>query len=101
MRSPAGIRMAPMNTRLVNLGQSAGAEISLPSAWMRGKQLELIGHSVFETPIDVMARSHHALLGHAESGELVVDLETYPLDEVSEAWRREQAGPPVKLVVVP
>ena len=93
--------MAPMNTRLVNLGQSAGAEISLPSAWMRGKQLELIGHSVFETPIDVMARPHHALLGHAESGELVVDLETYPLDEVSEAWRREQAGPPVKLVVVP
>ncbi|MDX6547498.1 MAG: hypothetical protein QOG33_1048 [Gaiellales bacterium] len=97
----AALRVGAMGMRLVNLGQSAAAEIALPSAWVRGKRLEIIGQSVFETPVDVMARAHHALLGHASSGELVVDLETYPLDEVSEAWRREQAGPPVKLVVVP
>jgi hypothetical protein len=31
----------------------------------------------------------------------VVDVETHPLDDVSDAWRSEKAGPPVKLVVVP
>ena len=96
----AAMRMAPMNTRLVNLGQSAGAELTLPSATVRGKRLEIIGHTVFETPLDVMARAHLALVGHATSGELVVEVETHPLDDVSAAWRGEQAGPPVKLVVV-
>jgi NADPH:quinone reductase len=95
------MRMAPMNARLVNLGQSAGAELALPSATVRGKRLRIIGHSVFETPLDVMQAAHLALLGHAASGELVVDVETHPLDDVSEAWRSEKAGPPVKLVVVP
>jgi NADPH2:quinone reductase len=89
-----------LNTRLVNLGQSAGAELALPSATVRGKRLQIIGHTVFETPPDVMARAHLALVAHATSGELVVELETYPLDDVSSAWERERSGPPVKLVVV-
>ncbi|MDX6520967.1 MAG: hypothetical protein QOF08_1572 [Gaiellales bacterium] len=97
----AAMRVGAKGMRLVNLGQSAGAQIELPSATVRGKRLEIIGHSVFETPLDVMARAHHALLGHAESGELVVEMQTYSLEDVSEAWRSEQAGPPVKLVVVP
>jgi NADPH:quinone reductase len=97
----AAMRMAPMNMRLVNIGQSAGAEISIPSATVRGKRLEIIGHTVFETPLDVMERAHVALVGHAMSGKLVVEVETYPLGKVSEAWRAEKAGPPVKLVVVP
>jgi NADPH2:quinone reductase len=97
----AAMRMAPMNTRLVNLGQSAGIELTLPSATVRGKRLQVIGHSVFETPLDVMRAAHLALLGHAASGELVVELETHPLDDVSDAWLSEKAGPPVKLVVVP
>lgn len=97
----AAIRMAPMNTRLVNLGQSAGVELTLPSATVRGKRLQIIGHSVFETPIDVMHAAHLALLGHVASGELVVELETHPLDDVSRAWELERSGPPAKLVVVP
>jgi NADPH2:quinone reductase len=97
----AAMRMAPLNMRLVNLGQAAGAEVSIPSAAVRGKRLQIIGHTVFETPIDVMARAHLALVGHATSGDLVVEVETHPLDDVPEAWHAEKAGPSVKLVVVP
>jgi NADPH:quinone reductase len=97
----AAMRMAPMNTRLVNLGQSAGPELALPSATVRGKRLQIIGHTVFETPLDVMTRAHLALVRHATSGELVVEVETHPLDDVSSVWEHERSGPPVKLVVVP
>ena len=97
----AAMSMASLNTRLVNLGQSAGAELALPSATVRGKRLQIIGHTVFETPLDVMARAHLALVDHARSGELVVEVETHALDDVSSAWERERSGPPVKLVVIP
>jgi NADPH2:quinone reductase len=97
----AAMRMAPLNMRLVNLGQSAGAELALSSATVRSKRLQIIGHTVFETPLDVLARAHLTLIGHAASGELTVEVETTPLDDVADAWERERSGPPAKLVIVP
>jgi NADPH2:quinone reductase len=97
----AAMRIGELNMRLVNLGQAAGAELTLPSATVRGKRLQIIGHSVFETPLDVMRDAHHALIGHAGSGALSVEVETAQLANVAEAWLRQTAGPPAKLVITP
>jgi NADPH2:quinone reductase len=97
----AAMRTGSMGMRLVNLGQSAGAESLIPSATVRGKRLEIIGHTVFDTPLDVAERAHHAALRHAHAGNLSVELESSPLDDVAKAWERQRSGPPVKLVIVP
>ena len=100
---PAGaaIAIAPVGMRLVNLGQSAGAEISLTSAAVRGRRLEIIGHTVFEAPLDDLASAHRAMLGHVAAGELDVDVDVYPLERAPEAWEIQRAGPGRKLVVTP
>ena len=95
----AAIAIAPIGMRFVNLGQSAGAAVELTSASVRGRRLEIIGHTVFETPHDDLARGHRAMLAHVAAGELDVDVETYPLEQAAEAWQAQKAGPAHKLVV--
>ena len=95
----AAMAAAPPNARVVNLGQSAGAEISLPSAVVRGKRLHLIGHIVFRTPVEELAAAHRTLLEHVRAGRLHVDMEEYSLDQTPEAWEKQRSGPPHKLVI--
>jgi NADPH:quinone reductase-like Zn-dependent oxidoreductase len=95
----AAISIAPIGMRLVNLGQSAGASVDLASAAVRGRRLEIIGHTVFEAPHDDLAGAHRAMLGHVAAGELEVDVETYPLERAAEAWDIQRSGPHHKLVV--
>jgi NADPH2:quinone reductase len=95
----AAIAIAPIGMRFVNLGQSAGASVELTSAAVRGRLLEIIGHTVFEAPHDDLARGHRAMLGHVAAGELEIDIETYPLERAAEAWEAQKAGPAHKLVV--
>jgi NADPH:quinone reductase len=95
----AAIAIAPIGMRFVNLGQSAGATVELPSARVRGRRLEIIGHIVFESPHEDLVRGHRAMLGHVAAGELEVDVETYPLEQADEAWDAQKAGPAHKLVL--
>ena len=95
----AAISIAPVGMRFVNLGQSAGASVELTSAAVRGRLLEIIGHTVFESPHADLARGHRAMLGHVAAGELEVEIETYPLEQAAEAWDAQRAGPAHKLVV--
>jgi NADPH2:quinone reductase len=95
----AAIAIAPIGMRFVNLGQSAGASVELASAAVRGRLLEIIGHTVFEAAHADLARGHRAMLGHVAAGELEVDVETYPLERAAEAWDAQRAGPAHKLVV--
>lgn len=90
------VAAASSGARIVQLGQSAGPAATLPSAAIRGKQLELYGYSNFAVPADVLAEHYRRLVGHALAGEIHVDLERIGLDELGAAWSR-----PGKLVVVP
>ena len=90
------VAAAAPGARIVQLGQSAGPAASLPSAALRGKQLELFGYSNFAVPADVLAGQYRRLVGHALAGEIRVDFERVPLEELGEAW-----GRPGKLVVCP
>jgi NADPH:quinone reductase-like Zn-dependent oxidoreductase len=95
----AAAEAAAPRARIVNVGQSAGAEAPLTSAAVRGKELELLGFSNFgRTPAE-LRELYLGLLAHAQSGRIRVPLETFSLDDVAVAWDRQAAG--AKSVVVP
>jgi NADPH:quinone reductase len=95
----AAIQAAAPGWRLVQVGQSADAEATLASAAIRGKMGALYGYTDFVVPKDEFREHYLRLLGHAAAGEIVFDLETYPLARVAEAWERQANGANAKIVV--
>ena len=91
---------AAHGARVVHLGQSAGPTATLPSAAVRGKMIDLHGHSLFAIPHDVVARGFRELCVHVAAGRIVAAVEAYPLDRVAEAWERQASGSPRAKVVL-
>ena len=85
--------------RLVQVGQSAGAEATLASAVIRGKMGEVYGYNDFSVPKDQFREQYLRLVSHATAGEIVFDIETYPFERVADAWERQAKGAHAKLVV--
>jgi NADPH:quinone reductase-like Zn-dependent oxidoreductase len=90
------VAAAAPGARIVQLGQSAGPTATLPSAAIRGKQLELYGYSNFAVSAEVLAEHYGRLVGHAAAGEIKVALERVGLDELGAVW-----GAPGKHIVLP
>ena len=97
----AAVKASGMGARLVQLGQSAGAEATIPSAAVRGKLLSILGLANAAVPPEAAAAAFHRMCTHVAAGELVIDHETLPLERVAEAWDRQAAFPGKKLVLVP
>jgi NADPH:quinone reductase-like Zn-dependent oxidoreductase len=78
-------------TRLVQVGESAGPIISLPAAVLRSTALTILGtagipaHNVL---VDVLQK----VMAHAAAGQLGVDTVRVPLADIENAWQREQGG---------
>jgi NADPH:quinone reductase-like Zn-dependent oxidoreductase len=87
--------------RLVQLGQSAGAEATVPSAAIRNKPIELIGHTNFAADEERKAAAFERMARHALAGEIAVAIERLGLDDVPAAWARVASSPHSKLVIVP
>jgi NADPH:quinone reductase len=88
----AVLAAAAAGARVVHLGQSAGPEAPLRSADVRGKQLDILGYSNFGLPADVKRAGYIELLDHVAAGRIVIDLETFPLDRVADAWSHQAQG---------
>jgi NADPH:quinone reductase-like Zn-dependent oxidoreductase len=86
------VAAAARGARIVHLGQSAGPTATLPSADVRGKVLDIFGHSLFATPQDVLARAYRELCEHARDGRIRFDLDRFDLDDVAEAWTSQAGG---------
>jgi NADPH2:quinone reductase len=97
----AALEAAAVGARSVNVGQSAGTTSTITSNAVRGKQLEIYGHANAAAPREVLRREYERLVEHTVAGEIRVDLERVPFDDVTEAWRRQAEGAGCKLVVVP
>jgi len=97
----AAVQAAVPWATIVNLGQSAGATSELASAAVRFKTLSILGHTNFAVPADELAEHYRRLVGHAVTGEIRLDVERVPLDDVAAAWERQAAGAGTKLVLVP
>jgi NADPH2:quinone reductase len=85
--------------RLVHRGTSAGLEAVVPSAPLRRKNLTIIGHSNLTTPDETNARAYRELLDQVVAGRVRLELEAFPVERVTEAWRAQEGSPHRKLVV--
>jgi NADPH:quinone reductase len=95
----AALEAAAPGARVVQLGQSAGAIAEIPSALVRGKQLDILGYANPQLPLELRRSAYLELLDRAAAGEIRFPIETYPIERVTEAWERQAAGPGAKLVV--
>ena len=96
----AALARAAPGVRVANVGQSAGAEATIASNSVRGKQAEIYGYSNYRVPPDVFERAYRELVERAVAGEVRLDaIERYDLAELLQAWERQASGPGAKLVV--
>lgn len=97
----AALRAAKEGARLVQVGQSAGAEATIASAAVRGRSLSILGHTNFGVPVGTRRAAFTKMIRHAGAGELTADVETVALEDAAAAWERQREGPKRKLVILP
>ena len=85
-------------TRLVQVGESAGPTVALPAAVLRSCALTILGTAGIP-PRDVLVDAFQQVTSRAASGELGIDVEQVPLAQVENAWQRNEHGR--RLVFIP
>jgi NADPH:quinone reductase-like Zn-dependent oxidoreductase len=95
----AALEATAIGGTLVTIGLGAGASADIPFRALMGRTH--VGHGNDVMPTEVVRAGYEELMGHAAQGHLKVDTRTYDLEEASEAWRAQEAGPHVKLAVTP
>jgi NADPH:quinone reductase-like Zn-dependent oxidoreductase len=85
-------------TRLVQVGESAGSAISLPAAVLRSTAVTILGTAGIP-PRDVLVEALQKVTGHAAAGDLRMETERVALVDIESAWNRDQRGR--RFVVIP
>jgi NADPH:quinone reductase-like Zn-dependent oxidoreductase len=74
-------------TRIVQVGQSAGATATLPAESLRTSGVEIYGAAKgFDA--ETIGQAYGQIVEWARSGELTFDLERVPLHDIESAWQR-------------
>ncbi len=89
---------ATTETRLVQVGESAGPTISLPAAVLRSTGLTILGTAGIP-PHNVLIDGFQQVTTQAANGALRINTERVPLSDIEEAWQRDQSGR--RLVIIP
>lgn len=84
--------------RYVQVGESAGATISLPAAVLRSTPLTIMGTAGIASR-EFLVEALQKVMAHAASGELEIETERVPLAEIEAAWGREPRGK--RIVIIP
>ena len=85
-------------TRYVQVGESAGANVALPAAVLRSTPLTIMGTAGI-APGEVLFGTLQKVMLHAANGELSIETEGVPLSDIEAAWRRDHRGR--RIVFVP
>lgn len=85
-------------TRLVQVGESAGPTISLPAAVLRSTALTICGTAGIPNR-DVLTEALHQVMAHAANGALQVDTVGVPLADIESAWECNESGR--RVVILP
>jgi NADPH:quinone reductase-like Zn-dependent oxidoreductase len=85
-------------TRLVQVGESAGSTISLRAAVLRSTPLTILGTAGIP-PRDILVESFQQVMAHAARGDLGIETERVPLAQIENAWPQDQHGR--RLVIIP
>jgi NADPH:quinone reductase-like Zn-dependent oxidoreductase len=89
----------PKPTRLIQVGESAGATLTVAAASLRTSGVEIYG-AAKGLDAETMGQVYGQVVSWAQSGELTFDLETVPLGDIEAAWQRADSGGK-RLVVLP
>ncbi|MGI8335110.1 quinone oxidoreductase family protein [Actinomadura scrupuli] len=74
-------------TRVVQIGESAGAELALAGSSLRTSGVEIYGAAKGLDP-QTMDEAYQQIVAWTRSGELTFDLEKVPLSDIETAWQR-------------
>ncbi|MFL6438451.1 MAG: zinc-binding alcohol dehydrogenase family protein [Terriglobales bacterium] len=85
-------------TRLVQVGESAGSTISLRAAVLRSTPLTILGTAGIP-PRDILVESFQQVMAYAARGDLRIETERVPLAQIENAWQQDQHGR--RLVIIP
>lgn len=90
---PAIAALAALNVegRLIQIGNSAGESIDLPTRGFRNQLGRIIGHTNFKASRELKREAFTAMCEHALAGALKVETEGVPLREIEDAWQRKNA----------
>lgn len=83
--------------RLVQVGESAGATVSLPAAVLRSTPLSILGTAGIPS-YEILMDAFQQVMTRAAQGTLRIDVEKVPLDQVESAWQREGHGRRIVLI---
>ncbi len=95
--TPRNVGFAKGRTRYIQVGQSAGAVISLPAETLRTSGLELSGAG--EIPPGALPRALEQIWAWVQEGKLTMEIERVRLCDVTAAWGRKTPGK--RIVIVP
>lgn len=85
-------------TRLLQVGESAGSTISLPAAVLRSTALTILGTAGIP-PGDVLVSALRQVMSNAAEGKLHIATTSVPLTEIESAWERNQSSG--RIVIIP
>lgn len=74
-------------TRLIQIGEMAGADVTVRADSLRTSGLEIVGAAT-GLDAETMPRIYQQVLTWIRSGELTIEVETVPLSEIEAAWQR-------------
>jgi NADPH:quinone reductase-like Zn-dependent oxidoreductase len=97
----AALRACAPRARVVNIGNPAGATAEVPAGLLRGKQLTVSGFAGLHVPLRDKRAALTWLWNAVGRGELQMQVNTFPLGDLPEAWRAQEVSPHVKNVMVP
>jgi NADPH:quinone reductase-like Zn-dependent oxidoreductase len=78
-------------TRLVQVGESAGPTISLPAAVLRSTALTILGTAGIP-PFEILIDAMKQVLTRGARGELRIETESVPLAKVEQVWRQKETS---------
>jgi NADPH:quinone reductase-like Zn-dependent oxidoreductase len=85
-------------TRLVQVGESAGATIALPAAVLRSTALTILGTAGIPSR-EVLVDAMQQVMTRAAGGELRIETERVALADIESVWGRSESGR--RVVVIP
>jgi hypothetical protein len=85
-------------TRLVEVGESAGSTITLPAAVLRSTALTILGTGGMPS-WDILTDAFQQVMNSAAHGTLRIETERVPLAEIEDAWERHTHAR--RLVAIP
>lgn len=97
----AALQVCAPHARVINIGNLAGPMAEIPAGLLRGKQLTLSGFAGLHTPLQDKRPALTWLWTALADGDLQVEVNTFPLEQLPAAWQAQAVSPHAKCVVLP